>query len=241
MAGMKFLAKAKLPQPGHSAKYWLHKHFTGAEPDRGLDTVHGSELTKPEGVCPRAYVLSDLTKAKPGVRYYSTSENLTFRMGRVMQDQTVHAFADMGKAICHWKCMACRHLHQFCSRPFKCSVCQFKVFEPVEVRFESAVSGASCGVDMLLALGEGKLRAFELKTMAADQFKTLVAPLAEHRLRTNLYLRIISELNAQLVEPGRDRPGECALYEQGRLRLRRRTTYDLGAQGEVLSLQGIRS
>ena len=46
---------------------------------------------------------------------------------------------------------------------------------------------------MLVALGAAKLTPIELKTMAADQFKTLIAPLAEHKLRTNLYLRIIAE------------------------------------------------
>jgi hypothetical protein len=58
---------------------------------------------------------------------------------------------------------------------------------------ESAVNGASCGIDMLLALGGGKLVPYELKTIDKEQFKTLAAPLAEHRIRTNLYLRIIAE------------------------------------------------
>jgi hypothetical protein len=89
--------------------------------------------------------------------------------------------------------VSCKHLHEFTSRPFNCSVCKVSKFTPEEVRIESAVTGASCGIDMLLMMGEGKLRPVEIKTMAADQFKTLAAPLAEHRLRTNLYLRIISE------------------------------------------------
>ena len=46
---------------------------------------------------------------------------------------------------------------------------------------------------MLLAMGEPKLRPVEIKTMDKDQFKTLVAPLAEHKLRTTYYLRIIAE------------------------------------------------
>ena len=46
---------------------------------------------------------------------------------------------------------------------------------------------------MLVALGEKKLKPIELKTMDKDQFKDLKGPLAEHRLRTNLYLRIMAE------------------------------------------------
>ena len=190
---MKFLVKVKKPDHAHSVKYLLHQHLNGPEPERPLKNVHASELTKPDGICARAYALSDVTKQKPGNRWLSTSENMTFALGRVIQDLVVDAFADMGKAICHWRCLNCNCLHEFTSRPIACNKCGSKRFRYEEVRFESAVSGASCGVDMLLALGDSKLRPIEIKTMAADQFKPLAAPLAEHRLRTNLYLRIIAE------------------------------------------------
>ncbi len=193
MAGMTFLKKALAQDFTKSVKYQLHNHLTGMEPGRPLSTVHASEVTKPEGICPREYALSDLLKKKPRPRWLSTSENITYHLGRVLQDSVVNWFADMGKAVCHWKCMGCGKLYEFQSRPFKCEGCNVRAFTPVEVRFESAVTGISCGVDMLAALGETKLRPVEIKTMAADQFKTLVAPLAEHRLRTNLYLRIIAE------------------------------------------------
>ena len=217
---MKFLAKAKKPSHEQSVKYLLHQHLNGPEPARGLKNVHASELTKPDGICARAYALSDVTKQKPGNVWLSTSENLTYRLGRIMQDETINDFADMGKAICHWRCVSCKHLHEFTSRPFNCSVCKVTTFTPEEVRIESAVTGASCGVDMLLMMGEGKLRPVEIKTMAADQFKTLAAPLAEHRLRTNLYLRIIAESDAVLGLADRHRPGQRPLYLQGRLWLR---------------------
>lgn len=114
-------------------------------------------------------------------------------MGTDLQDAIVHHFADMGRAVGHWKCTACGKVHQFCKRPGKCENCGCKGFKPEEVRFQSAISGASCGVDMLVQLGGPKLFPVELKTMIKDQFAELVAPLQEHRLRTNLYLRLISE------------------------------------------------
>jgi hypothetical protein len=193
MPGMTFLKKHDSTPQTSSVKYHLHQYFNGPEDGRPLTNVHASELTKPEGFCPRLYALSDVTKRKPKPRWLTTSERLTFQMGRDQEKNIVNAFADMGKAICHWECLFCGRLYQFTSRPIECDTCHAKRFDPKEVRFESAISGASCGVDMLLALGEPKLRPVELKTMAADRFKSLKAPLAEHRLRTAMYLRIIKE------------------------------------------------
>jgi hypothetical protein len=99
----------------------------------------------------------------------------------------------MGKAVCHWKCVACGTMHHFQLRPTTCKECGVKVFDPIEVRFESDVSGASCGVDMLVNLGGQKLVPVELKTMDKEQFKALKAPIAEHKWRTTHYLRIIDE------------------------------------------------
>ena len=192
MATMSFLV-TKPKDATKSLKYWLHSHYAGRDKERPLKTVHASELTKPEGLCPRAYALYDVTKKKPGTQWLSTSTKLTFQMGRDQERNTIEAFAEMGKAVCHWRCLGCSRLHEFQSRPYKCAGCGINAFKPEEVRFESAVNGASCGVDMLLALGEPKLRPCELKTMAADQFKELKAPLAEHRLRTSLYLRLMAE------------------------------------------------
>ena len=39
-------------------------------------------------------------------RWLTTSETVTFDMGRDLEKRVVNAFADMGKAVCHWKCVA---------------------------------------------------------------------------------------------------------------------------------------
>ena len=67
MGGMTFIQKAKALDYTKSVKYLLHDHLAGLEPDRGKKTVHASELTKDEDVCPREYALYDVTHAKPGV------------------------------------------------------------------------------------------------------------------------------------------------------------------------------
>jgi rubrerythrin len=190
---MTFLKKVEKLDKLKSVKYHLHAHLGDYEPDRPKKLVHASELTKEDELCPREYALTDVLKTKPARHYLSTSENVTYTMGRVLQDLIADTFAEIGKAIGHWRCQACSHLHEFQSRPLRCEKCGFKVFKSEEVRFQSALSGASCGIDLLLAMGEPKLRPVEIKTMDKEQFKTLVAPLAEHKLRTTYYLRLIAE------------------------------------------------
>jgi len=193
MAGMTF-AKMKDEMPAvKSLRYLLHTHLNGPESGRSLSRIHASALTKEEGFCPRLYALSDVTKAKPKDEWLTTSENVTFRMGRDQQDALVHDFADMGKATGQWRCLCCSRLREFTGRPLKCELCGCKAFKPEEVRFASDLTGASCGIDMLVSSFAPKLTVVEIKTMGKDQFKPLLAPLAEHRVRTNLYLRIIKE------------------------------------------------
>jgi len=188
-----FLKKAKQYMPQRSVKFLLHQHLSGYDKARSTKIIHASELTKPDGICPRLYALADVTKFKPKDQWLSTSHRMTYQIGRDQERNIVLWFAEMGKAVCHWKCVACGIVHEFQTRPISCSKCGVRKLEPMEVRFESAYSGASCGVDMLVALGEPKLRVVELKTIDKEEFKALKAPLAEHRWRTNLYLRIIAE------------------------------------------------
>lgn len=192
MAVLTFAKKPADLVPKDSLRFLLHKHLACFEPGRPLKRVHASELTKDGGLCPRYYALHDLTGADPKDRWLTTSENMTYRLGHALQREVTHIFADMGKVMAHWRCQSCKTLYEFQKKPAKCQ-CGCKAFEAEEVRFESAVNGASCGVDMLFIPSGPKLKVTELKTMAADEFKTLVAPLAEHKLRTGMYLRLIEE------------------------------------------------
>jgi hypothetical protein len=191
-----FLKKLKDVTPPANMKLLLHTHLHGREPQRSLALVHASALTKEDDTatfCPRFYALSDVTGKLPADGWINTSEQVTFALGHALQDLVVHWFADMNRAIGHWKCLGCSYLHRFTSRPFKCHKCDSPNFKPEEVRFISAKSGASCGIDMLYSAGQPKLRITEIKTMDKDEFKKLQAPLSEHRIRTALYMRIIDE------------------------------------------------
>ena len=190
---MKFLKKAKGMHPEHSVKYLLHQHLTGFSPGRSYKRVHASSLTKPQGFCPRMYALADVTSTPARDEWLSTSQLMTFQIGRDQEKNIVLWFAEMGRAVCHWKCTHCGQTQMFQRRPKGCPNCNGGHFVPEEVRFTSALTGASAGVDMIAALGDPKMRPVELKTMDKDKFKDLIAPLAEHRWRTNLYLRIMAE------------------------------------------------
>jgi hypothetical protein len=203
---MKFL-KLNQMMPERNLRFLLHDYLSGYEDARPLTNIHASALTKAEGLCPRMYALADMENVKLPGEFLSTSEKVTYQIGNDMQVNIVNWFADMGKAVGHWRCRACNQLHEFQKRPMKCK-CGCKAFKPEEVRFVSAINGASCGVDCLLSLGDPLLTALEIKTMDKEQFKGIIAPLAEHRLRTNLYLRIIGESDqpfASLVNPQKAR------------------------------------
>lgn len=188
-----FLKKAKSMLPERSVKYLLHQFMTGFSAGRTYKTVHASSLTKAEGFCPRMYALADVTSTQPKDEWLSTSQRMTFQIGRDQEKNIVNWFADMGRAVCHWKCTHCGAKAMFQRRPKSCLNCPGGDFEPEEVRMTSEVTGASAGLDMIVAMGDPLMRIVELKTMDKEQFKELSAPLAEHRWRTNLYMRIAAE------------------------------------------------
>lgn len=190
---MSFAKKASDLADTSSLRFQLHQHFSGPEKARPLHNVHASALTKAEGFCPRYYAIHDVTNAKLKNEWLSTSEAVTFAMGHGLQDTVAHAFADMGKAIGDWVCNGCSHRHEFRLRPDKCVKCGCKSMKAEEMRFVSATSGASCGIDLLISRGHKKLLPVEIKTMDKDEFRKLTAPLQEHRLRTTYYLRLIAE------------------------------------------------
>jgi len=179
-----------------SIKMMIHKRMAYTEPARGFKRIHASDLTKP-GFCPRMVRLLDVTGKKIPGEFISTALRLTFDHGN---DTNKHIAENwlVDVAVGDWHCMKCGFLHEFRRRPKICS-CGCKNFEYREVRFESKECGASCGVDILVDTGEAKLRVVEVKTIDKDYFKSkdgkteLLAPMAEHKLRTTLYLRIIAD------------------------------------------------
>ncbi len=175
-----------------SLKLALHKEMAGWRPERTHKVLHASDLTKKEGFCPREFALLDLTGKKPKAQYIGTSLKATFDLGEALQKRFNEEWGRKFM-VGTWKCVYCSQKHPFQKHPGKCTKCGCKALDYHEERFQCEASGTDCGIDALVDLGEPLLRIAEVKTIKADDFKTLLAPLAEHRWRTNLYLRVLAE------------------------------------------------
>ena len=201
---MRFLKQSGDMVPNDSPKFLLHRLLSDYQDARSLEHVHASELTKEGGICARLYGLVDLTKTAALPTWLTTSQAVTYELGHLLEARIINWYADIGAATTNWQCMACGTITEFSTRPKDCHGCGCTGFKPDNYRFESSKTGISCGIDLLLSLPKkDKLTVLEIKTIAPDEFKALAAPLAEHRLRTNLYLRCIAEsaeARAKLVD-----------------------------------------
>lgn len=175
-----------------SLKKHLHEHMGGFEKARPITMLHASELTKTPEFCPRAYALMESYEVTPPAQYVETSLRYTYDMGRMLEQSLRESWAG-DITVGDWNCGGCGKTYEFQFRPHKCS-CGAKQFKYRELRFTSVPTGASGGMDLLVRLpGYQKATLVEAKSMEKDAWADLKAPLAEHRLRTNLYLRLIEE------------------------------------------------
>lgn len=177
-----------------SLKLRIHKRLAGWEEARCHKTLHASDMTKDYGFCPREFALLDVTKVKPKGQFIGTSLRTTFDMGEALHDLLRESWG-LKESVGTWRCFRCGVRHPFCKRPVTCGVegCKSKLFSYKEETFFSQSTGAVGNIDMLVDLEEPLLRMVEIKSIDKDQYKELIAPLAEHSLRTNLYMRFIED------------------------------------------------
>ena len=189
---MNFIKEAikKSHAPSVSVVAELNKVLKGFRPARGYTTIHASDITNPT-FCPREVALLDITKKPPKGQYIPTALAVTFEMGKVVENLVRSEWLG-GITFGDWKCLVCGKKYQNLYKPESCSSkdCDLKYVEPV---FYSNTLGVSGSIDALMKLGpaSGKLTTVEIKTVAAEEFAKIEAPLSEHRLRTSLYLQII--------------------------------------------------
>lgn len=177
-----------------SIKTMLHQRMPYTEVGRGFELLHASTVTKEDyEFCPREAALQLLSKKEPKKRFISTSLNITFSMGRAIQEYLNNEWlADV--MVGDWVCASCGYRKSFSRKPkTKCS-CGVDLWRYEEHRILSPYSDIGGGIDGFVAVEDDqKLRVLEVKTMGKDMFKSLSAPMSEHRLRTNLYLRLLDE------------------------------------------------
>lgn len=191
---MHFAKKLGDMLPKEGLKLHVHRKLAGMDPARDLSRIHASDLTSEErDYCPREFALAQLFDLSLPSRFVGTSLRYTFDMGRMLEHKLQNEYA-ADIAVGHWSCIHCGDISVFGYRPGSCHICKRSNFHYMESRFTSLECGASGGVDLLIRLpSEKKLRLVEIKTMVKDEFKILMAPLSEHRLRTSLYLRLVEE------------------------------------------------
>lgn len=174
-------------------KHLIHQRVAGWEEPRPHFPLRASDLLKSTAeFCPREHAFMDMGLATKKGSFVGTSLRMTFNHGSYMERQIRDVYL-RDLVVGEWECSVCGHAHPtFGKAPIiKCPSCGFgNKWTYKEPRFEDDSTGVSGGIDMLLDVGQKKLLIVEIKTMAPDEFKTLVAPLAEHKFRTSLYLRL---------------------------------------------------
>lgn len=165
-------------------------------PERSHKVVHASDVTKP-GFCPRQYALMDLHNVERPPTYIPAGLKATFDVGNMTSDLVREQW--MGSmAVGHWQCTACYktsimspkpHIG-ICSEPSGCN------WKYVEVNFVDPDTQISGSIDVLSDLKAPSLFITELKIINPTEFDKIVAPLAEHRIRTILYMYLAEKSKA---------------------------------------------
>lgn len=179
-------------------KELLHSKVGGSEEARGQETIHASDLTKQDnqwgvGYCPREVRLRELVDNAPKrpPQFLPVATYVTFNEGRDKQRRLNEDWlVDIMWGV--WYCNVCKKVQvKFGLKPDACKKCKNNLWTYEEVRIIDYVSKTSGGLDAIVDVGNEKLHLIEVKIMKSDDFKTLQAPLSEHRVRTRLYLRQI--------------------------------------------------
>jgi hypothetical protein len=192
------LLKTKL-NPKHSVKELLLDRVGGNEPARSIHQLHASDLTKQEpDFCPRQFWLHRHLDIKRPDQYVQHAMRVTWDEGRDKQWRLNNEYL-RDVMWGHWKCMKCGDMEKWQSYPPETPNACVKghhLWEYEEPVFEHP-SGFTGSLDGVIQFTPAKRRMLEVKIMKGDDFKDLKAPLAEHRVRTQLYLRLLAEANTK--------------------------------------------
>ncbi|KVR21633.1 hypothetical protein WK13_34410 [Burkholderia ubonensis] len=183
--------------PKYSIITIMEKNIGGWHQARSPKVVHASDVTK-DDFCPRRFVLYDVLETEPKGEWLNTALKATFDVGNATADLFTNEWA--GDAIVgNWECRSCGDMRTFCRKPpegcTKLMPCNWRY---QEVKFVSKEFWVSGSLDAIMDLMSPKLFVTELKIINVDEFATLAAPLAEHRIRTSLYLKIIEDSDSIL-------------------------------------------
>lgn len=194
---IKGIAEAAL-EPKYSVIECLKKIMGHTEPARAWDVLHASEIMDTD-FCPRRVALMELLGRKRGGQFIPPALRATFDMGKDVATRVCEHWGT-DKVYGDWECRRCRAEAKFCIKPKGvCHDGHGHDWRYVEVRFEVAEYSVTGSLDLLMNLGAPRLFVIEVKIMAPEEFAKLKAPLAEHRLRTNLYLHLVEHSGSPIA------------------------------------------
>jgi hypothetical protein len=185
----------KALEPKTSIISLIRNNLKGYRKDRSYLTTHASDITK-EDWCPRKVALMIAEEAPTANVYIGAALQATFDVGNAVGDMVPEVWAGQS-AYGNWECTKCEGNHTFTSKPdVKCMKGGRCTFKYVEMNFVSKEYDVSGSIDVFFDLGGAKKVATELKIINVEDFAKLAAPLAEHRLRTALYMKLIEDSNS---------------------------------------------
>lgn len=176
-------------KPKVSAIPFLQESLRGYKKPRSWETIHASDVAK-QDYCPRAVILTERLGVARKDEFIGTALQATFDVGNSVAQLIAEKWL-VKRAVGNWECQKCGVRRLFCKKPPQCPNHPGDYWRYEEYVFVDPVTKVSGSIDLLLEVGEPKLILYELKIMKAEDHEKLVAPLAEHRIRTSLYLGLV--------------------------------------------------
>lgn len=188
-------AAKSLNKPKESVISVLKAEMQGFQHGRPRSVLHASDVTQPD-FCPRYEAFLDLEdkQISPGM-YVSAALAATFDVGKATERLIVEQWGG-DKVIGNWRCRICLTERSMCHKPTDTCIDHKHDWEYLQWPAVSQEYGISGSVDSLWNLGTPLWMMSELKIMSPTEFEGIIAPLPEHRIRTNLYMKLISDSNS---------------------------------------------
>jgi hypothetical protein len=174
-------------------KMMIHEAACGWDEPRGREDIHASDLFKDIEFCPREWAFSDMGLSRVKKHFIGAAQQITFDIGHDVEKRIRNDWLRKS-VVGYWKCGVCGFTYPKWGKLPKvpCSRCGFSTqWTYNEVVVKHPESGVVGSIDAFVDTGEKKHRLLEIKTMDKDMHKKLIAPLAEHRYRTGLYLWLV--------------------------------------------------
>jgi hypothetical protein len=192
---IKFLKKKKADSRNLLMDH-LHNAMYSQEVPRSQKQLHASHVTKQ--FCPREQHIIERDKVKLKSSPINPALRYTFDEGKDKQKRFNNDWM-YDYHVGNWRCSICaamsygKALQPDDAVDDMCHEGGGHEWEYEEVVFKDPQSGIIGSIDAILDLAPPKpFTVVEVKIMKGDDFRDLQAPLAEHTLRTKLYLYLIA-------------------------------------------------